>query len=75
MPRLIVFPNPCSNQLNIVQSNFESTSTIEIINSNGQVMQEGIVTGEDITHIDVSSLAPGVYIEMADEKRWAKFEF
>jgi ELWxxDGT repeat protein len=76
MPRLIVFPNPCSNQLNIVQSNFESTSTIEIINSNGQVMQEGIVTGEDITHIDVSSLAPGVYIiEMADEKRWAKMKF
>jgi hypothetical protein len=39
-------------------------------------MQEGIVTGEDITHIDVSSLAPGVYIiEMADEKRWAKMKF
>ncbi|NOR73777.1 MAG: T9SS type A sorting domain-containing protein [Draconibacterium sp.] len=58
---LNVYPNPTNNKLNIQCSNLNSEASIELINSNGQVIYNSEITSHQLKVIDVKDYSPGVY--------------
>ncbi len=50
----MIYPNPSSNYINIV--NAENLESVKVYNTNGQILIESIRT-----RIDVSKLPPSVY--------------
>jgi len=55
-----VYPNPTSDQLNVVLNDFQFESTITIINNLGQVVYQSIPTKKN-TVIQLDSFANGIY--------------
>lgn len=61
---LELFPNPATNELNVKLPN-DATSTVEsiqVINVNGQVVKTEHAINTNLLSIDISTLAPGVYM-------------
>lgn len=65
---LILYPNPASGPLTIETS---SQSAIEIIDLKGKVLQN-VLSSEDKTEIDISSLPNGTYFIRATDKNGKK---
>ncbi|HYG16198.1 MAG TPA: S8 family serine peptidase, partial [Bacteroidia bacterium] len=58
--RIIVYPNPASEVLYVVNETPFHDLTARVINSIGQVVAETQLTG-NLSPVDISSLAPGIY--------------
>ena len=59
---ITLFPNPVSNNLNILfENNFENAS-LKIISITGQVVKENKAISGDTISLDVSELSKGIYI-------------
>lgn len=58
---LAIYPNPTSNQLNILGLKQAKTETISIVNSIGQIVFESNNEFANLNQFDVSSLKSGIY--------------
>ncbi|MFD1550894.1 hypothetical protein DNU06_05170 [Putridiphycobacter roseus] len=64
-PKIIVYPNPVQNELNIyfASESLALNATAALYSSNGQIVNQWPIANNFITYIlDVSDLASGVYI-------------
>ncbi|HTF04047.1 MAG TPA: CotH kinase family protein [Bacteroidia bacterium] len=60
---IMVYPNPAAGRLNIVKEK-DDAGSFEMFSSTGQLCVSGMLLAERTT-LDISSLAPGVYIIIA----------
>jgi hypothetical protein len=56
-----IYPNPSSNYITIENNNVQLNSTYFILNSIGQLVLSGQLTGE-LTTVDISGLSNGIYL-------------
>lgn len=56
-----VYPNPATDQLNVVLSG-KSGTIIELFNAAGQRVAAHTFSGAELTQIDISTLEPGMYL-------------
>lgn len=71
-----IYPNPSSEQISIVvnETDFKNVS-IEILNSNGQLMKSVQMSSFPETEINVSNLPPGLYwLRVLQEETWIGIE-
>ena len=76
--KLKIFPNPAVQEINISVSDFEGKYQLQLINILGkQVIARTIeLNGEEIFTLDVSSLAPGIYmVVLSDDDSVSKGTF
>jgi len=59
LPAINIFPNPCSNELNISIDNPAETYSYEIISADGRLLQSAKITG-NINKINISELQPSL---------------
>lgn len=62
MPEISIYPNPCSEQLNIHLGSHEGEKQITIFNSNGQEVWHGNTTANDLQIDAVRYWQAGVYL-------------
>ena len=70
---ILVFPNPANDFLNIQINTKVKQLDVEILNIQGQIVyydKTGIVSGNYVKQIDVSSLAKGIYYLKVTEERF-----
>ena len=70
---IIVYPNPATDELNIVLNNSENIKTIDIYDLQGRLVKsEKVIKNESSQKISVSDLVNGLYfiaLEKADGQR------
>src|SRR5690554_306563 len=63
---VVVYPNPATNNVSLILNNMEANATtVQILNMEGQIMFEQILTGKsdfDVKNIPVHAFRSGVYI-------------
>ncbi|MFI5150002.1 MAG: T9SS type A sorting domain-containing protein [Bacteroidia bacterium] len=57
-----LFPNPANDFLNLEIPETEQQVTVQLINLNGQMVQEHALSGVTKTNLDVQALSPGLYM-------------
>lgn len=57
---LLIYPNPSSNRL-ILENIPLNTKSIRILNSNGEILRNVDLNGEEVYEFDISNLSIGVY--------------
>lgn len=60
-PLLTLYPNPATDQINLVFSSSMNSALVEIINIQGQTIMTGNATGYPTMKLDISSLPSGIY--------------
>ena len=60
---LSIYPNP-ANSIVYLQANLENTeyATVQLINALGQIMETYVLNNNEELQIDVSKLAPSIYL-------------
>ncbi|TVR37648.1 MAG: T9SS C-terminal target domain-containing protein [Cryomorphaceae bacterium] len=56
-----IYPNPAYDQVRVEWSEWKNTSTLQIFSSTGAQVSQHIITGKS-GNVDVSHLAPGLYV-------------
>ncbi len=59
--RLVIYPNPVQNQLNISKINPEEYDRLIVYNMQGAVLQQQIIN-TTVARMDISNLSDGVYL-------------
>lgn len=58
---IVLYPNPCQNELNLKMASYNYSNKYEIFNSFGQLVQSGVIEPNNLS-INTSDFAEGFYI-------------
>jgi phage shock protein PspC (stress-responsive transcriptional regulator) len=70
---IVLYPNPCQNELNLKMASYNYSTKYEIFNSFGQLVQSGVIEPNNLS-INTSDFAEGFYIISINGNEHQRFQ-